>query len=120
MKIGIMCEDEARFRQIIEALKKAEFSRPSCCSDAPALDFVLIDQEHAEDLDSAGEHREPCTFTRRPNGDLDVQCGRQREMMRRALRGIASKKSLTIVFQDNSEPVAAPALPAVAGQTCQC
>jgi hypothetical protein len=122
MKIGILCEDEARFRQILEALKNAEFCRASSEHDGPHLEVILVDQEHAEEIYGSSDHghAHACTFTRRQNGDLDVQCGRQREMMMRAITGTASNKSLTMVFQDSSEISSGPTLQSAASTTCQC
>lgn len=119
-KIGILCADETRFHQILDALKNAEFCKASSEHDGPHFDIVLVDQEHAEEIYGSSDHGHPCTFTRRQNGDLDVQCGRQREMMLRAMTGTASCKSLTMVFQDSSEISSGSALQPASSSTCQC
>lgn len=119
-KIGIQCADETRFREIVEALRNAEFFKASSGHDGPHFDVILVDQEHAEEIYGSSDHGHPCTFTRRQNGDLDVQCGRQREMMLRSVSGTASCKSLTMVFQDSSEISSGPPLPTANNSTCQC
>lgn len=111
MKIGIVCNSDIRYREILRAIEIGDFVRVIPSQQQANVELVLGDQEHATQ-----DEQRPCVVTKNKDGTIAVECGRHKDMQARVNAGLASCQTLTMVFQDNQKVPESPRAWALPGE----